>query len=164
MLSGRRRASVLGAAALATVFCVQLFWTHAKLEGVKYLSDQAGASSPQEPGHLLPLYPPLQWLARRPQAAAREAAAQLVVGQRQALENPAVIVFCYNRVGYLNQTLHSLANLTGLERYTVYVSQVRPAGRARCEWQWQCSNLKGQGASPTGQLTWIGCWIEFRSA
>ncbi|GAB4822166.1 hypothetical protein N2152v2_009212 [Parachlorella kessleri] len=123
MLSGRRRASVLGAAALATVFCVQLFWTHAKLEGVKYLSDQAGTSSPQEPGHLLPLYPPLQWLARRPQAAAREAAAQLVVGQRQALENPAVIVFCYNRVGYLNQTLHSLANLTGLERYTVYVSQ-----------------------------------------
>jgi hypothetical protein len=33
-------------------------------------------------------------------------------------------VFAYNRAHYLNQTLHSLLGLPGLDRYTVYVSQV----------------------------------------
>jgi hypothetical protein len=39
------------------------------------------------------------------------------------MPSPAVIVFCYNRSDYLNQTLHSLLGLQGLDRYSVYVSQ-----------------------------------------
>ena len=39
------------------------------------------------------------------------------------MPSPAVIVFCYNRSDYLNQTLQSLLGLQGLERYSVYVSQ-----------------------------------------
>ena len=39
------------------------------------------------------------------------------------MASPAVIVFCYNRPRYLEQTLASLASLEGLSRFAVYVSQ-----------------------------------------
>ncbi len=122
MISARRRLSLL--VALAALFCVQLFWTHAKLEVVQHLGEPGtGLSSPNEAGHWL--YPPLRWAGRKAQAHALDSQQQLE--RPREMNNPAAIVFCYNRVSYLNQTLHSLANLTGLERYTVYVSQVRPA-------------------------------------
>lgn len=41
-----------------------------------------------------------------------------------SMPNPAIILFCYNRVQYLNATLHSLAALPGLNRFHVYISQV----------------------------------------
>ena len=36
---------------------------------------------------------------------------------------PAIILFCFNRVGYLNQTLTSLAELPGLNEVSLYISQ-----------------------------------------
>lgn len=49
-------------------------------------------------------------------------------GGPHSMPNPAIIVFCYNRTDYLNQTLHSLMGLQGLSRYSLYISQVG-AGR-----------------------------------
>ncbi|KAK9847547.1 hypothetical protein WJX84_001936 [Apatococcus fuscideae] len=40
-----------------------------------------------------------------------------------SLRRAAVIVFAYNRPGYLNETLRSLASLSGLSKVTVYISQ-----------------------------------------
>uniref|UniRef100_A0A1D2AAN0 Alpha-1,3-mannosyl-glycoprotein 2-beta-N-acetylglucosaminyltransferase n=1 Tax=Auxenochlorella protothecoides TaxID=3075 RepID=A0A1D2AAN0_AUXPR len=40
-----------------------------------------------------------------------------------SLLNPAIIVFCYDRPGYLNQTLTSLAALPELADFTLYISQ-----------------------------------------
>ena len=37
--------------------------------------------------------------------------------------SPAIVLFCFNRVGYLNQTLASLAELPGLEEASLYISQ-----------------------------------------
>lgn len=128
-----RRLSLLVAAALVTVFCLQLLLTHQKLAGVDYLEEHGRAQPGQQlrgigggAGH---------GQRRRAAAAASEqqqaglaagadAVQQLVPGRAGGLPNPAVLLFCYNRVGYLNQTLHSLASLQGLERHTVYVSQV----------------------------------------
>lgn len=41
----------------------------------------------------------------------------------KVLQNAAIIVFCYNRVAYLNRTLASLSELPGLGHFVVYVSQ-----------------------------------------
>jgi hypothetical protein len=121
MIGARRRLSLLVASGLATLFCVQLFWTHAKLEGVHYLSESgAGLRSPHEGA--LWADPAIRWAGRKPQAEALDQQQQQL--ERRGMDSPAVIVFCYNRVSYLNQTLHSLASLEGLGRYTVYVSQV----------------------------------------
>jgi hypothetical protein len=43
--------------------------------------------------------------------------------RRPARWDPAVVLFCYARPNYLNQTLTSLARLPGLRNYSVYVSQ-----------------------------------------
>ncbi len=40
------------------------------------------------------------------------------------MADPAILVFCYTRAAYLNQTVASLASLEGLRRFAVYVSQV----------------------------------------
>jgi hypothetical protein len=37
--------------------------------------------------------------------------------------SPAIVLFCYDRVAYLNKTLASLAELPGLEEIDVYISQ-----------------------------------------
>ncbi|KDD72363.1 hypothetical protein H632_c3453p0, partial [Helicosporidium sp. ATCC 50920] len=39
------------------------------------------------------------------------------------LPDPAIILFCYNRAAYLEQTLASLARVPGLEDFAVYISQ-----------------------------------------
>jgi len=56
-----------------------------------------------------------------------------------ALPNPAILLFCYNRPDYLNQTLDSLFHLHGLDKFHVIISQdgtdqptadvIRQAGR-----------------------------------
>jgi len=37
--------------------------------------------------------------------------------------SPAIVLFCFDRVGYLRQTLASLSELPGLEEVTLYISQ-----------------------------------------
>lgn len=76
-------------------------------------------------------------------------------GGPHAMANPAIIVFCYNRTDYLNQTLHSLLGLQGLQRYSLYISQAgaawgqagvcRLAAMQRCGPRRQCD---GAALSP----------------
>ncbi|DBA72905.1 TPA: hypothetical protein ACH3X2_009866 [Trebouxia sp. C0005] len=44
-------------------------------------------------------------------------------GSGKELSNAAVVLFCYNRTKYLEKTLSSLAELSGLDKVTVYISQ-----------------------------------------
>ena len=53
----------------------------------------------------------------------RGAAGDTSFGSQRAWISPAIVLFCFDRVGYLNQTLSSLAELPGLGEMSLYISQ-----------------------------------------
>ena len=125
---GRRRRRLRAAATVgpAVVLFGLFLWTHSKLHSLTWhrdpldVGDQpdivaaAGAGSAGGATTVAPLHD------ARGLASAAEGSGQ---ASHRALPNPAIIIFCFNRTDYLNQTLHSLAGLEGLSRFAVYVSQ-----------------------------------------
>lgn len=132
-----RRAAAYTALAFLCLFCVQVLWTQGRLDQLRQLgrrglrttrggggvSTQAAAGGSTQTAadgstHLDTLA--LHGVRRDGSATGNVGGAE----GRPLMADPALIVFCFNRSDYLNQTLHSLLGLRGLDRYTVYVSQV----------------------------------------
>lgn len=111
MFLNRRRLTLATATGLLSFFCVQLILTHYKLENVNFLDDQSSDTSYS-----------LNRIGQELEVDGGLSAAFHQLTQKH-LPNPAILVFCYNRVDYLNKTLHSLASLRGIQHYTVYISQ-----------------------------------------
>lgn len=115
-----RRLSLVVASALVGVLCVNLLGTHQKLARVHFLEAGSEVEDGLQKGDE-------RWVTRKQQAhhgGSGDSALTAPSVVHSKLASPAIIAFAYNRPKYLNQTLHSLANLTGLHDYTVYVSQV----------------------------------------
>lgn len=124
-----RRAAAYTALAFMCLFGVQVLWTQGRLDQLRQLgrrglrtTTRSGAGSAQAAAGGSTHLDSLALHGVRPDGSATGGVGG--AEGRPLMADPALIVFCFNRSDYLNQTLHSLLGLQGLERYTVYVSQV----------------------------------------
>lgn len=167
-----RRAVAYTVLAFAAMFAFQLLWTAGRLDQLRELGRRGlrrrGGSGGALGGSRLDR---LALDANRgvgsgdghtPGAVGKQQQQQNVAaggvarwsGGAAPMPDPALIVFCFNRSDYLNQTLHSLLGLRGLDRYTVYVSQVR---QRRVGW-WMRGGWFGEGHCPSpGTATHLAC-------
>ena len=133
-----RRAAAYTALAFLCLFCVQVLWTQGRLDQLRQLgrrglrtttrgggaatTQKAAGGSTQTAADGSTHLDTLALHGVRPDGSATGGVGG--AEGRPLMADPALIVFCFNRSDYLNQTLHSLLGLRGLDRYTVYVSQV----------------------------------------
>lgn len=125
-----RRAAAYTALAFMCLFGVQVLWTQGRLEQLRQLGRRGlrtaggarGARTAQPAAGGSTHLDALALHGVKPDGSATGGVGG--AEGRPLMADPALIVFCFNRSDYLNQTLHSLLGLRGLEHYTVYVSQV----------------------------------------
>lgn len=129
-----KRAALSTLLIFVALFAFQLLWTHGQLEQLRDISHRGfrrralarqASNAALESGKLAATQLDQQSRAHNDDAGRSNGSEGLAAGGTAALDNPAIIVFAYNRAAYLNQTLQSLLGLSGLEAHTVYVSQVR---------------------------------------
>ncbi|KAI3435729.1 hypothetical protein D9Q98_001787 [Chlorella vulgaris] len=127
-----KRAALSTLLIFVALFAFQLLWTHGQLEQLRDISHRGfrrralarqASNAALESGKLAATQLDQQSRAHNDDAGRSNGSEGLAAGGTAALDNPAIIVFAYNRAAYLNQTLQSLLGLSGLEAHTVYVSQ-----------------------------------------